>query len=459
MDNGTKEEKNRIWDYAVCFGTVITFIAGIGHVNSFGLIYRDFMIHTQSTTKSLTTANGVFAIMLAIGGIILNIITKKLTLRQCGLIGSCIFSTGSFLTILISNTNHLPFTFGVLQGIGFGILVPVCYSTLNLLFTTKRTTVMSIIKSLQGIILMWYPQVIKQTLSVYGFRGTLLIIFGISLHTFPGMLLMKTENKDTGKRLRTAKNIEIETDKQIKLELLNNDEQKQQILSDNGTEYKTSKKNRCQYLYYQRKFMRITNLTFHFLEVLNLRCLKDPVYCNICVGQSFMNFSDLTFFILQPMLLFQYGYDKAQVATCITIGTGADVAGRLALAMISGATHINTRLLYYVATLLTLVVRLVLLQIHEFIWVAAITAVLGILRAWIHIASPLVISNHVTHEDFAGAYALFMLAAGVVNLTCSPFIGMIKDSYEDYVPAFYALSASCLPCLIMWPIELVSRRK
>lgn len=43
-------------------------IAGIGHVNSFGLIYNDFINDTNSTAKSLTTAHGVFAVMLAIGG-------------------------------------------------------------------------------------------------------------------------------------------------------------------------------------------------------------------------------------------------------------------------------------------------------------------------------------------------------------------------------------------------------
>lgn len=43
-------------------------IAGIGHINSFGLIYNDFMNDTHSTAKSLTTAHGVFGMMLAIGG-------------------------------------------------------------------------------------------------------------------------------------------------------------------------------------------------------------------------------------------------------------------------------------------------------------------------------------------------------------------------------------------------------
>lgn len=43
-------------------------VAGIGHVNSFGLIYHDFIVETHATSKSLTTAHGVFAVMLAVGG-------------------------------------------------------------------------------------------------------------------------------------------------------------------------------------------------------------------------------------------------------------------------------------------------------------------------------------------------------------------------------------------------------
>ena len=56
---------------------------------------------------------------------------------------------------------------------------------------------------------------------------------------------------------------------------------------------------------------------------------------------------------------------------------------------------------------------------------ATVTGALGVLRAWLHVASPLLISNHVPHEDFPGAYALAMLAAGTVNVTFSPLIGEI----------------------------------
>ncbi|XP_053621083.1 monocarboxylate transporter 6-like isoform X2 [Plodia interpunctella] len=358
-------------------------------------------------------------------------------LQVGGFIGAVLLSMGSFSTVFISNTNQLPFTFGTLQGIGFGMIVPVCYSTLNYYFVKKRTTVMSMCKAIQGVILMWYPQIIKNIISVYGFRGTLFIISGITLHTFPGILAMKMQ---CGMKPKNKSNIECGKNGEI-VDLLNQNE-KYSKEGDNN----------------KRKSI-ISKVGFIIQDHLNLRILKDPVYCNICIGQSFVNFSDVTFFVLQPMLLFQYGYSKAEVAMCISICAGADVAGRFTLAAISSIAHINVRLIFYVTTCLTLLSRLAILQVREFTWVAIVTGTLGALRAWLHVTSPLIVSAHVPHNDFPGAYALMLLAVGLVNVAFAPAIGILKDEYQDYIPAFYALAACCLPCLIFWAIEYSITRK
>ncbi|XP_045769381.1 monocarboxylate transporter 1-like isoform X2 [Maniola jurtina] len=430
---GPKDTVPDKWGYVVCFGIIIIFIAGIGHVNSFGLIYKDFIADTHSSAKSLTTAHGVFSIMLAIGGLTLNVIAKRCSLRLGGFIGALIMSAGSFVTVFISSTDQLPFTFGVLQGVGFGMIVPVCYSTFNHYFVRKRTQVMSFIKATQGVILIFYPQLLKVLLSCYGFRSTLLLISGISLHTFPGMAAMKTYTKTI--KNRTAKN---SANHHENLDLLN--------------EHKNSKESKIDVITTNRN-MSLTLFGHDLLQMLNVQILKDPVFCNICIGQSFVNFSDVIFFVLQPMLFYQYGLNTNQVAACISISAGADVAGRFGLAFISSIVSINTRYIFYVATMFTLAARIVILQVRQFIWLAVVTSLLGVLRAWLHIASPLVISHHVTQDDFTGAYALFMLSTGLVNVIFSPIIGLIKDVYQDYVPAFYALTACCLPCLLLWPAE------
>ncbi|XP_039752775.1 monocarboxylate transporter 1-like isoform X2 [Pararge aegeria] len=380
--------------------------------------------------------------MLAIGGLTLNVITKRCSLRLGGLIGAVIMSTGSFVTVFISSTNQLPFTFGVLQGVGFGMIVPVCYSTFNHYFVRKRTQVMSLIKATQGTILIFYPQLLKVLLSRYGFRSTLLLISGISLHTFPGVVAMNMSTKTNKNRTANVLTIENGTNNQETADLIDKHKDKKESQIDVAT-----------------KNIKLSIFKRDVLEMLNVKILKDPVFCNICIGQSFVNFSDLIFFVLQPMLFYQYGLSTNQVAACISISAGADVAGRFGLAFISSIASINTRLLFYVATILTLAARIVILQVRQFIWLAVVTSFLGVLRAWLHVASPLVISHHVTHEDFTGAYAVFMLSTGLVNIIFSPIIGLIKDVYQDYIPAFYALTACCLPCLFLWPAEYYLKYK
>ncbi|CAH2050761.1 unnamed protein product, partial [Iphiclides podalirius] len=439
MNTGTEShsvDKNK-WGYIVCSGVVITFIAGIGHVNSFGLIYNDFIVDTNSTVRSLTMSHGVFAVMLALGGLILNIIFKKHSMRVGGFIGAAVFSTGSVLTVFITNTNQLPLTFGALQGIGFGMMAPVCYSTLNYYYIRKRTQVMSVIKAVQGFILMWYPQLIKILMTYYGFRGTLLIISGVSLHTFPGMAVM-WKNEHVKRNNRIAKDNVVKVEENVDLLSI---EDGKQTLDATKSGILVVHKSKAQ------KFWE------ELWRLLNIKVLKDPVFCNICIGQSFVNFSDLTFFVLQPMLLFQYGYSTTEVAASISISTGADVAGRCILAVMSSMMSVNTRVLYYVATLFTFLIRIVLLHVRRKSFVFVVTGALGVLRGWLHVASPLVISNQVSHEDFPGAYALSLLASGLVNVTFAPFIGLVKDINGDYVPAFYALVACCLPCLMFWPLE------
>lgn len=71
--------------------------------------------------------------------------------------------------------------------------------------------------------------------------------------------------------------------------------------------------NQYSWYFKQNCWCVVLHFRTKIVEVLNLKVLKDPIFVNICLGQSFVNFSDITFFVFQPMLLFQYGYDKVSI--------------------------------------------------------------------------------------------------------------------------------------------------
>ncbi|XP_059051226.1 monocarboxylate transporter 9-like [Achroia grisella] len=178
------------WGYIVCIGLSVIFIAGTAHQPVFGFIYNDFLNELGVGTGAVTVVFGVFQVTLAIAGFSANILLKKLSLRQVGLIGALIYTTASFLAIFVASTTQLVVTNGFLQGLGMGFLIPVSYTSFNSYFTKKKVLYLSLCKASIGLITMAYPLFIKFTLLEFGFRGTLALICAISAHSIFGAMVM-----------------------------------------------------------------------------------------------------------------------------------------------------------------------------------------------------------------------------------------------------------------------------
>ncbi|XP_047532285.1 monocarboxylate transporter 9-like [Vanessa atalanta] len=195
------------WGYAVCVGLSVIFIAGTAHQPVFGFIYNDFLDELGVGTGAVTVVYGVFQVTLAIAGFSSNIVLKKLSLRQVGLIGAFIYTLASFLAIFVSSTTQLIVTNGFLQGLGMGLLIPVSYTSFNSYFTRKKVLYLSLCKASIGLITMVYPLFIKFTITEYGFRGTLAILCAISAHSIFGALVMQPVQWHMVKRMKSCEKI------------------------------------------------------------------------------------------------------------------------------------------------------------------------------------------------------------------------------------------------------------
>lgn len=91
--------------------------------------------------------------------------------------------------------------------------------------------------------------------------------------------------------------------------------------------------------------------TGHNRQYLQVASLLDLIWIDFF--KIYLSSKEFCVYVCFPLFIFQ-----TQVATCISITAAADVAGRCILAVISSIVDINTRLLYYIATALTLIVRI-----------------------------------------------------------------------------------------------------
>lgn len=114
---------------------------------------------------------------------VINYILTKYSCRQVGVVGSVIFFTGSFVSAFANSTFLLAFSFGVLQGIGIGLMIPAALTSFNHYFCRRRTFAMGVTQVITGIGSMILPIILQKLIEEYGFRGTQAIISAISLHS------------------------------------------------------------------------------------------------------------------------------------------------------------------------------------------------------------------------------------------------------------------------------------
>ncbi|OWR49849.1 monocarboxylate transporter [Danaus plexippus plexippus] len=351
------------WGYAVCVGLSVIFIAGTAHQPVFGFIYNDFLEELGVGTGAVTVVYGVFQVTVAIAGFTANIVLKRLSLRQVGLIGASVYTLASFLAIFVQSTTQLIITNGFLQGLGMGLLIPVSYTSFNSYFTKKKVLYLSLCKASIGFITMIYPLFIKYTMKEYGFRGTVAILCAISSHSIFGAIVLQPVQWHMVKRMKSCEKIVLipptpaseEDDSKFDFmgtNLINqntrsaqniyskvhNNQQKEAgqlfipklaasrrlsipvvlIPSDVKTDSKFNSNDKF-YIENLYKAASITSLG-NFVEpmpiiknkegkwqtvaeYLDLTLLKDLVYDNIIVGMALTFFADLTFFTLEPLFL------------------------------------------------------------------------------------------------------------------------------------------------------------
>ncbi|CAH2267897.1 monocarboxylate transporter 9-like [Pararge aegeria] len=506
------------WGYVVCVGLSVIFIAGTAHQPVFGFIYNDFLDELGVGTGAVTVVYGVFQVTLAIAGFSSNIVLKKLSLRQVGLIGAFIYTLASFLAIFVTSTTQLIVTNGFLQGLGMGLLIPVSYTSFNSYFTRKKVLYLSLCKASIGMITMVYPLFIKYTITEYGFRGTLAIICAISAHSIFGALVMHPVQWHMVKRVKSCEKIVLipptpaSDEDHDKFDFLKSNITKQETKSvqnlytrnctdchkESGllfipkltdsrrlsipvvlipSENTNSKFNSHDNVYMENLYKAASvsslgnfgNIAVEPMpiiknkegkwqtvaEYLDLTLLKDLVYDNIIFGMALTFFADLTFFTLEPLFLDKNNLSKAEIANIIAVGGATDMTARLLLGVSGQFFRMNSRYMFYAGALLAALFRLVFIQFTTYLPLLALTGVLGALRSLVHIAQPIVMAEHVPIERYPPAYGLYMLLAGALSLTVGPMIGFIRDYTGSYAIAFVMLAVCNFCCVVPWTVEAI----
>ncbi|KAH8398043.1 hypothetical protein KR222_011561, partial [Zaprionus bogoriensis] len=179
------------WGILVCIGMAFPFISGLSAMPSFGLVFGDFLKSIGAETSAIAIITSTFFCSTSFAGLFSGSLFRRFGLRRVGLAGGCLYALGSACQVFVQSTLHLILAFSLVQGVGFGLILPTAYTTFNNYFVKNRVMWMGFAQALIGVGSMLYPIGMQKLLEWYGFRGCLLIVAGINAHAVLGMLLMQ----------------------------------------------------------------------------------------------------------------------------------------------------------------------------------------------------------------------------------------------------------------------------
>lgn len=176
------------WGWLVLFGACLTNILIPGTIKSFGVLFIEF---TQAFEVSQTKSSWIPALcyfLYSSLGPVSSILSVKYSYRTVTLLGAVSASLGMILSFWASSVGYLYISYGVLVGIGAGLSFPPTVYIVTSYFVKLRGLANGLCISGSALGSIILPPVLRWLLEAYGYRGSCLIMGGITLNVLVGAL-------------------------------------------------------------------------------------------------------------------------------------------------------------------------------------------------------------------------------------------------------------------------------
>ncbi|KAK4887868.1 hypothetical protein RN001_004139 [Aquatica leii] len=244
----------------------------------FGIVFGPFLASVGDETNGVSIIYAIFNTVFSFTGLAANHLLKKKTCREVGLIGAVVYFIGSFTSIFVTSTIQLLLSWGVIQGLGFGLMLPAVFTSFNSYFDKRKTVTMSVSQTLVAVGHIVFPSLVKMSINHFGFRGTVALISAFGLNCIPAMLSLYP----------------VQWQRKKKPQLL--------LKATRG-----------------KIILRIRSAKF-LVKTFDLGLFREWSFVNLVIGLSLAVASDLAFLSLLPLLLLNFGFNTENVTmTCIVV--------------------------------------------------------------------------------------------------------------------------------------------
>lgn len=170
------------WGWVVVLSSFIISMIADGISFSFGLLYIEFLDEFQASKSTTAWIGSLFIAVPLLSGPVMSALVDRYGCRSMTILGGLISTSGFVLASISTTLEMMMITFGVIAGLGLGLVYVTAVVSIAYWFEKKRNLAVGLGACGTGVGTFIYAPMTQYFIEEYGWRGTILLLSGTLLN-------------------------------------------------------------------------------------------------------------------------------------------------------------------------------------------------------------------------------------------------------------------------------------
>lgn len=179
------------WGWVVVLGVSVVNLATRSIEPSFGLLFGDELRDLGVETTGASVIMSAYDATINFSGLFVGPLIKTYSYRKVALVGCVLSAVGLILTAPANSMAHILATYSIVGGLGVGLAWSSTFVSLNYYFSKYRGQAIGLSMAGTAVGMMLMPQAVQLLLAEFQFRGAVLVLGGVALHSVAGAALLQ----------------------------------------------------------------------------------------------------------------------------------------------------------------------------------------------------------------------------------------------------------------------------
>lgn len=170
------------WGWVVVLSSFIISMIADGISFSFGLLYIEFLEEFEASKSTTAWIGSLFIAVPLLSGPVMSALVDRYGCRSMTILGGIISTLGFVLASISTTLEMMMITFGVIAGLGLGLVYVTAVVAIAYWFEKKRNLAVGLGACGTGVGTFIYAPLTQYLIEEYGWRGTILLLSGTLLN-------------------------------------------------------------------------------------------------------------------------------------------------------------------------------------------------------------------------------------------------------------------------------------